>query len=78
LGDSDAADYQHYEVTVRTMDGNEVTRKSGQLQAIPANKPSKILVTMPPSVLRPGEYIVKLSGVAPPTNLEYSFRVQNQ
>jgi hypothetical protein len=78
LGDADAADYQHYEVTVRTMDGNEVTRKSGQLQALPANKPSKILVTMPPSVLRPGEYIVKLSGVAPPTNLEYSFQVQNQ
>jgi hypothetical protein len=78
LGDAGAADYQHYAVTVRMMDGNEVTRKSGQLLAIPANKPGKILVTMPPSVLRPGEYIVKLSGVAPPTNLEYSFRVQNQ
>jgi hypothetical protein len=78
LGDADAADYEHYSVTVRTMDGNEVSRKSGQLRATPANKPDTLLVTMPPSVLRPGEYVVKLSGVAPPTNLEYSFRVRNQ
>jgi len=79
LGDADAADYQHYAVTVRTMDGNEVWRESGQLRAsIPANKPSTILVTMPPGVLRPGEYVVKLSGVAPPANLAYSFRVQKR
>jgi len=74
----DAADFPEYAAVVQTADGNPIWHE-GKLRPHPAGTGATVLVTIPPGLLAPGEYTVKLSGVSPTGTEEvagYGFRVR--
>lgn len=71
----DGSDYGSYNVTVKTPEGNVVQRQEGL-------KPRRntLILQLPTTRLKPGDYIVNVEGVTSPQNVEpvaaYSFRLK--
>ncbi len=76
----EASDYDQYTAVVETVDGNEVWKESNLTAQSSIGSTRTIRVQLRSDRLDPGDYLVKLSGLAPDGKTEvvagYSFRVR--
>jgi hypothetical protein len=77
----ESADYPRYRARVRTADGVDVSNQD-RLQADRTSAGPVVVLTMPPGLLAPGDYTVRVSGIAADGEADevasYYFKVQRQ
>lgn len=73
-----AADYQRYRAVIETDEGQSILSRSN-LRAIASGQARSVVLSLPATLLKPGDYQLKLSGVTPGGSSEdvasYTFRI---